>query len=125
MKSMGQKAAAAALAGMLTMAPISAAVASEFDVLASDEPAGANYILDDASALSRSTRDSLNSKLAELQKSTGYRLDVVTLRQELALEMARMSAIRTTVMRGAWRRYLLSWEDSHDVKKIRLLTLPR
>jgi uncharacterized membrane protein YgcG len=55
-------------------------MATEFDILASSAPE-VNYYIDDASVLSRSTRDEIDSKLSTLAKRTGYKVLVVTTRK--------------------------------------------
>merc|ERR1711907_320505 len=65
------------LMGMTTVGP---ALSTEFDVLAEDEPK-TTYYIDDATALSRTTRDEINAKLSNLETSSGYKLVVVTTRK--------------------------------------------
>ncbi|GBG80342.1 hypothetical protein CBR_g30711 [Chara braunii] len=55
------------------------AVATEYDVLS--DPPPASYYYDDANVLNRVTRGQLQNDLAELEKETGYRVNVVTLRK--------------------------------------------
>jgi uncharacterized protein len=57
-----------------------AAVASEFDLLSEPKPT-TSYYVDDANVLSLSTKGDLNRKLKALEDSTGYRLEVMTLRK--------------------------------------------
>merc|ERR1711907_646301 len=54
--------------------------ASEFDVLAEDEPK-TNFLIDDAALLSRTTREEINSKLSGLATNTGYKMVLVTTRK--------------------------------------------
>lgn len=70
--------AAALVAAALNLAP--PALANEFDILGEPTPT-ANYVVDDASALSKSTRSELQKKLKILETETGYRLEVVTVRK--------------------------------------------
>jgi len=56
------------------------ATASEFDILAAEEPK-TTYYIDDASVLSKTTRDQINKELSELASSTGYKLVVATTRK--------------------------------------------
>merc|ERR1711964_718963 len=60
--------------------PLSTAIASEFDILASDAPETSFYI-DDANVLSRTTREEISTKLSTLTKRTGYKVLVVTTRK--------------------------------------------
>merc|ERR1712187_7523 len=53
---------------------------SEFDILSAKEPK-LSYYIDDASILSRSTREELNRELFSLQQRTGYKIIVVTTRK--------------------------------------------
>eukprot|EP00244_Chara_vulgaris_P008858 TRINITY_DN359_c0_g1_i1.p1 TRINITY_DN359_c0_g1~~TRINITY_DN359_c0_g1_i1.p1 ORF type:complete len:315 (-),score=53.09 TRINITY_DN359_c0_g1_i1:717-1661(-) len=55
------------------------AVASEFDVLR--DPPPQSYYYDDANVLNRVTRGQIQNDLAQLERETGYRLNVVTLRK--------------------------------------------
>jgi len=55
-------------------------LASEFDILAEDEPR-TSYLIDDASVLSRTSRDDINNRLSDLYQRTGYKLVVVTVRK--------------------------------------------
>lgn len=56
------------------------ALASEFDILAEPTPT-ANYYVDDANVLSKSTRNEVNKKLKSLEIQTGLRVEVVTVRK--------------------------------------------
>merc|ERR1719379_1108307 len=56
------------------------AQSSEFDILAENEPKSSYYI-DDASVLSRTTRDEINGKLSDLETNYGYKLVLVTTRK--------------------------------------------
>merc|ERR1712187_592843 len=51
--------------------PIRISNATEFDILAEEEPKSVYYI-DDASVLSRSSREEINSKLSGLNSRTGF-----------------------------------------------------
>ena len=55
-------------------------MAGELDLLAGGPGAGL-YVADDASVLNRATRKEVADKLARLEASTGYRLDVATVRK--------------------------------------------
>jgi len=55
-------------------------MASEFDILAADEPK-ATFYLDDAGVLSRTARNEIENKLSSLAERTGYRLTVATTRK--------------------------------------------
>ncbi|GFH18302.1 predicted protein, partial [Haematococcus lacustris] len=79
--SLGQRVLALGTAALMTVGSMSgAAVASEFDLLAEPAPT-TSYYLDDASVLSISTKGDLNKKLKELEESTGYRVEVITVRK--------------------------------------------
>lgn len=67
----------------MATAPVSgAALASEFDVLATPVPQeGAQYLVDDGDLLNKVSRRSLPKKLQELEKATGFHLTVVTLKK--------------------------------------------
>ena len=69
----------AAAAAALAFTPLTAA-AGEFDLLQAKTPTAA-YVIDDASVLNRTTRKTLNDSLAALEKATGYRLEVATVRK--------------------------------------------
>ncbi|MEO2191115.1 MAG: TPM domain-containing protein [bacterium] len=69
---------AGAAAAMIAATPL-AASANEFDLLSSGTPD--TYIVDDASVLNRTTRDSISSKLKDLEVKTGYRVEVATVRK--------------------------------------------
>lgn len=56
------------------------ALAGEFDLLGAPAPTTA-YVVDDANVLSKATRGELNSKLKNLEITTGYRLNVLTVRK--------------------------------------------
>merc|ERR1719379_1322468 len=53
---------------------------SEFDILAENEPK-TSYYIDDASVLSRTTRDEINGRLSDLETNYGYKLVLVTTRK--------------------------------------------
>lgn len=61
------------------MATPMSAVANEFDLLAGGTPD--TYILDDASVLNRTTRQSVGDELRDLEAKTGYRVEVATVRK--------------------------------------------
>lgn len=69
----------AAAAATLLLVPGQYANASEFDLLATESPS--TYVLDDASVLNKTTRKSVSDQLSALQQSTGYRLEVATVRK--------------------------------------------
>jgi len=69
-----------ALASIVYLSQPITAVASEFDILADDEPK-TSYYMDDASVLSRNSRDLINNRLRDLENRTGYRLTVITTRK--------------------------------------------
>merc|ERR1712113_966750 len=54
--------------------------ASEFDILAENEP-NLTYYIDDASVLSRVARAEINNKLSDLENRTGFKLVVSTVRK--------------------------------------------
>jgi uncharacterized membrane protein YgcG len=68
------------LLGLLSLTSSSLTIASEFDILAADEPT-ATYYIDDAGVLSRTTRDKINSELSSLTRRTGFKLVVATTRK--------------------------------------------
>lgn len=68
----------AGAAALLLATPLSA-FANEFDLLANGTPD--TYVLDDASVLNRTTKKSVGDELQELERSTGYRLEVATVRK--------------------------------------------
>mmetsp|Transcript_8073 Transcript_8073/g.26832 ORF Transcript_8073/g.26832 Transcript_8073/m.26832 type:complete len:282 (-) Transcript_8073:910-1755(-) len=81
MQRLGTGAASLGLAASLLMGPVTMpATAGELDVLGSPVPSS-NYIVDDGSVLSRSATGALQKELAALEKDTGYRVEVVTLRK--------------------------------------------
>jgi len=59
---------------------IEPAFSTEFDILAEDEP-NTRFFIDDANVLSRTSRDDINNKLADLLQRTGFKLTVVTVRK--------------------------------------------
>merc|ERR1712087_592050 len=82
-KDQGLKAslAAAGLAAMVASSPINgAAMASEFDVLEAPVPE-TSYVVDDGGILSKSGKGTLVGKLRDLEKKTGYHLNIVTMRK--------------------------------------------
>mmetsp|Transcript_1948 Transcript_1948/g.6813 ORF Transcript_1948/g.6813 Transcript_1948/m.6813 type:complete len:276 (+) Transcript_1948:195-1022(+) len=73
-------AASLAVASAVALAPPALpALATELDVLSEPVPQG--YIIDDGSLLSRATVRSLNGSLSKLEKQSGYKVIVVTLRK--------------------------------------------
>jgi len=68
----------AAAAALLVATPLSA-VANEFDLLANGTPD--TYIVDDASVLNKTTKKSVGDALRELETSSGYRVEVATVRK--------------------------------------------
>lgn len=75
------KLTSAGLAALVATSPVcGAAIASEFDVLEAPVPS-ASYIVDDGGILSKAGRGAIKGKLQELEKTTGYHLDVVTMRK--------------------------------------------
>jgi len=75
------KIAAAGLAAMIASSPLSgAAIASEFDVLEAPAPE-TSYVIDDGGILSKSGKRSIAQRCADLEKKTGYHLNVVTMRK--------------------------------------------
>lgn len=65
---------------MLSASTLSfSAVANEFDLLANGTPS--TYIVDDASVINRATTKSVGDQLLELERQTGYRLEVATVRK--------------------------------------------
>lgn len=83
-KSFGRvasKVASAGLAALVASSPVcGAAIASEFDVLDAPVPE-TSYVVDDGSVLSKAGKGALVGKLRELEKTTGYHLNVVTMRK--------------------------------------------
>lgn len=61
---------------LLSTAP---AMAGEFDLLASSTPD--TYVVDDASALNKTTEKEVGDALRNLEKETGYRIEVATVRR--------------------------------------------
>ncbi|QDZ22467.1 hypothetical protein A3770_07p49850 [Chloropicon primus] len=73
--------ASAGIAALVATSPISgAAIASEFDVLEAPVPE-TSYIVDDGGILSKAGKGAIKGKLIELEKTTGYHLNVVTMRK--------------------------------------------
>jgi len=79
LQTIGKRLSSLALSGLLAFAPLSPAVASEFDVLADDVPAG--YLIDDAGILNAVTKGQINAELKSLENATGYKVVVITLRK--------------------------------------------
>eukprot|EP00798_Chlamydomonas_sp_ICE-L_P008185 gene8185-1443_t len=80
--SVGQKAATAAAAAILSMGTLSdAAIASEFDIMAEPTPTTNQFVYDDATVLSKSTRAGVTKRLKILEIGTGYHVNVVTVRR--------------------------------------------
>merc|ERR1712224_838884 len=75
--SRGKNMLSAVMLGMTTFGPVNA---SEFDVLAENEPK-ATFLIDDAAVLSRTTRDEIDNKLSDLERNSGYKLVLVTTRK--------------------------------------------
>ena len=71
---------AAAAATLAATAVSPAALAGEFDLLASSKPTS-TYVIDDAAVLNRTTRKAVTDALVRLETSTGYRLTVATVRK--------------------------------------------
>merc|ERR1711904_157481 len=65
------------ITGVTTLAPVDA---SEFDILAANEPKP-TFLIDDAAVLSRTTRDEIDSKLSDLETNSGFKLVLVTTRK--------------------------------------------
>ena len=63
---LSRKVAAAGVAGMLALAPVTNALASEFDILGEPVPTS-TYIIDDASVLNKITKSEINKKLKTLE----------------------------------------------------------
>jgi len=78
-QKIGNGIAALGLAASLALAPVDAAKASEFDII--NTPAPAAGIVDDAGVLSKASSGALVKKLANVEKSTGYKIEVVTVRK--------------------------------------------
>merc|ERR1711904_403989 len=67
----------AVMIGIAITGPVNA---SEFDILAENEPK-TTFLIDDAAVLSRTTRDEIDNKLSDLQTNSGYKLVLVTTRK--------------------------------------------
>lgn len=78
-QKIGNGLAALGLAASFALAPMDAAVASEFDII--NTPAPAAGIVDDAGVLSKASSGTLVKKLQNVEKSTGFKLEVVTVRK--------------------------------------------
>ena len=91
--SLAQRIAATSAAAMMTLSSFSgtAAIASEFDLLAEPAPT-TSYYLDDASVLSSSTKSDVNKKLKDLE--------VGTANHTAALQPVRGYHTTTTLVRG-------------------------
>eukprot|EP00899_Mesostigma_viride_P020115 jgi/Mesvir1/28104/Mv04688-RA.1 len=76
----GQSAAALAVAATLLAGTGVPALAGEADILA-DPPPTNGYIIDDANVLSRSSAKLINEKLDQINRDTGFRINLVTLRR--------------------------------------------
>merc|ERR1712159_963941 len=63
--------------GIASLQPVNA---SEFDILAENEPR-TTFLIDDAAVLSRTTRDEINNKLSDLETNSGFKLILVTTRK--------------------------------------------
>eukprot|EP01023_Acetabularia_acetabulum_P042740 TRINITY_DN425_c0_g1_i4.p2 TRINITY_DN425_c0_g1~~TRINITY_DN425_c0_g1_i4.p2 ORF type:complete len:269 (-),score=52.37 TRINITY_DN425_c0_g1_i4:287-1093(-) len=80
-QKIGQHIAGVGAAAMVSLGCLNgAAVAGEFDILGTPTPS-INYVIDDASVLSRSTKGDLQKRLFQLENNTGYRLEVATTRK--------------------------------------------
>jgi len=81
-KETATKLCAGALAGILAAGPMTAlpALANEFDILSVPTP-GRGYVLDDAKALSRAGIQQYEKKAADVEKATGYKVVIVTVRK--------------------------------------------
>ena len=56
--------------------------AAELEILQTPPPeSGKGYIVDDGGLLSRAASGTINSKLAALEKETGFHLNVITIRK--------------------------------------------
>merc|ERR1711998_819931 len=65
---------------MIGMTNVGNVDASEFDILAENEPK-TTFLIDDAAVLSRTTRDEIDSKLSDLETNSGFKLVLVTTRK--------------------------------------------
>lgn len=66
------------IAALIAATPLSA-IANEFDLLANGTPD--TYVVDDASVLNKTTRKSIGDALRNVESTTGYRLEVATVRK--------------------------------------------
>lgn len=78
--SFGQKAVAAALAATLAAAPVSEALAGEFDILSEERPTS-SYLIDDANIINKTTKKAVQDRLKRLEYETGYRVEAITVRK--------------------------------------------
>jgi uncharacterized membrane protein YgcG len=82
-KNVFQKAAAglaaAGVAAALSFAPVDVAMAGEFDVINTTVPKGG--LVDDAGVLSKASQGAVLKTVKALEESTGYKLEVVTVRK--------------------------------------------
>merc|ERR1712217_23238 len=68
------------LTSIVALTSTTISTATEFDLLAEDEP-NESYLIDDASVLSMVARDEINNKLYNLEKNVGYKIVVATTRK--------------------------------------------
>merc|ERR1711904_79811 len=67
----------AVMIGIASLGPVDA---SEFNILAENEPR-TTFLIDDAAVLSRTTREEIDNKLSDLETNSGYKLVLVTTRK--------------------------------------------
>jgi len=79
-RSIFNRTSAMTMFGLLSLLVNSASMASEFDILAADEPM-TTYYIDDAGVLSRTARNDIDNKLSSLAERTGYKLVIATTRK--------------------------------------------
>ena len=66
----------------LTLGVCNTAIAAELEILQTPAPeSGKGYIVDDGALLSRAASGTINSKLATLEKETGFHVNVITVRK--------------------------------------------
>merc|ERR1719183_312729 len=78
-QKIGTGVAALGLAASFALAPMEGAMAGEYDII--NTPAPAAGIVDDAGVLSKASSGALVGKIKDVKKSTGYQLEVVTVRK--------------------------------------------
>lgn len=71
--------AALGLAASVSLSPMDAAMAGEFDIINTGVPAGG--LVDDAGVLSKASQSSILKSIKTLEEKTGYKLEVVTVRK--------------------------------------------